>query len=284
MSEQYLTLSKVSKRLSVPVDPSYLKLLCDQGSIEHFPVNNPGRNGQTYMIPESEIAQIEWLLGNKKEDSKRMLTASETAEILGFTNNYIQMLAREGKLNATKVKVAGKGGEYEYRFNEQDVLDYMEAHEDKPGVVGLSDAAEMTGYSKWNLKVMIKDGKLPCTTVPGKGKLGLEYRIKIEDLNKLETPSKDDSKPLEPAKVVVKKKEEPVVDNDKSKEIQKLRSDMTAMKAEYEKYVAGLKDEIENYKARLAEASKNTFTDDAAYKAAYREGFKDGFDMAKEVR
>ena len=100
MSEQYLTLSKVSKRLSVPVDPSYLKLLCDQGSIEHFPVNNPGRNGQTYMIPESEIAQIEWLLGNKKEDSKRMLTASETAEILGFTNNYIPLkLEGDYKIN-----------------------------------------------------------------------------------------------------------------------------------------------------------------------------------------
>jgi excisionase family DNA binding protein len=113
----------------MPLEPSFLKLLCEQGKIRYseLPAHD-GRKKDVIMIPESELDTVDILLNGDEAIEKgptKTMTTKEVAEFLGTEKTYVCNIARNGKLKSAKVS---RGGRYAYSFDEEDVLKYAEEH------------------------------------------------------------------------------------------------------------------------------------------------------------
>lgn len=138
--EQFITATEFANRYNksrpidkdfMPLEPSFVKLLCEQGKLEHstLPAHD-GRKKDIYMIPEHELETVDVILnGNTavKEEPGRAMDVKEVAEFLERHPNNVIALARTGKLKARKVHNP-HGGVDKYEFNEGDVLKYAEEH------------------------------------------------------------------------------------------------------------------------------------------------------------
>ena len=140
--EQFITATEFANRYNrsrpidkdfMPLEPSFVKLLCEQGKLEHstLPARD-GRKKDIYMIPEHELETIDILLNAneaiEKKEPVRTMSTTEVASFLNTSNTYVAALVRSGKLKvADKVKTA-RGGRPSFVFNEDDVLKYAEEH------------------------------------------------------------------------------------------------------------------------------------------------------------
>ena len=142
--EQFITVTEFANRYNksrpvdkdfMPLEPSFVKLLCEQGKIEHstLPAHD-GRKKDIYMIPEHELETVDVILnGDKavKEEPGRVMDTEEVATFLEIHKNNVAALVRKGKLNARKIHNP-HGGRDKYEFNENDVLKYAEEHPKRP--------------------------------------------------------------------------------------------------------------------------------------------------------
>lgn len=115
----------------MPLEPSYVKFLCEQGHIRHstLPAHD-GRKKETIMIPESELDTVDILLNGDEAIEKRpakTMTTKEVAAFLGLHRNNVAALVRQGKLKARKIHNS-HGGHDKYEFDENDVIKYKEGH------------------------------------------------------------------------------------------------------------------------------------------------------------
>lgn len=141
---QYLSTTEFANRYNasmtidkdhMPLEPSFVKLLCEQGQIEHsiIPARD-GRKRDTLMIPEYELDKLDILLNKDKAESPKvklvsertLLTTKDVAELLGCHRTNVNVLVRKGKLVPTKVE---KHGALDfYKFDEDYILKYMETY------------------------------------------------------------------------------------------------------------------------------------------------------------
>ena len=138
--EQFITATEFANRYNksrpvdkdfMPLEPSFVKLLCEQGKLEHstLPAHD-GRKKDIYMIPEHELETVEVILnGDKavKEEPGRVMEVKEVAAFLERSESNVIALAGKGKLKARKVGNP-HGGLKKYVFDENDVLKYAEEH------------------------------------------------------------------------------------------------------------------------------------------------------------
>ena len=139
--EQFITAIEFANRYNksrpidkdfMPLEPSFVKLLCEQDKLEHstLPARD-GRKKDIYMIPEHELETIDVILNGGevvKEEPAKTMNASEVAEFLGLTKTYVCALAQRGKLKFIGKAQGPHGGLASYVFNEDDVLKYAEEH------------------------------------------------------------------------------------------------------------------------------------------------------------
>ena len=141
---QYLSTTEFANRYNasmtidkdhMPLEPSFVKLLCEQGQIEHSVIPaRDGRKRDTLMIPEYELDKLDILLNkDKAEDSgpklvseRTLLTTTDVAELLGCHPTNVSLLVRKGKLVPTNVEKHGKMNCY--KFDEDYILKYMEMY------------------------------------------------------------------------------------------------------------------------------------------------------------
>ena len=120
---------------SMKLEPSFVKLLCEQKSIEHSILpSHDGRKNDVYMIPEYELEKVDIILNGDtavKEEPDRVMDAKEVATFLGIHRNNVAYLVRKGKLKARKIHNP-HGGADKYEFDEDDVLKYKEEHPKRP--------------------------------------------------------------------------------------------------------------------------------------------------------
>lgn len=142
--EQFITATEFANRYNksrpidkdfMPLEPSFVKLLCEQGKLEHstLPARD-GRKKDVYMIPEHELETVDVILnGDKavKEEPGRVMDTEEVATFLEIHKNNVAALVRKGKLNARKIHNP-HGGRDKYEFNENDVLKFAEEHPKRP--------------------------------------------------------------------------------------------------------------------------------------------------------
>jgi regulator of replication initiation timing len=129
----------------MPLEPSYVKFLCEQGHIRHskLPAHD-GRKKETIMIPESELDTVDILLNGDEavevepvetkpveDESKEreLLTSKEAAEILGVGVTYISTLGKTNQLKRTRIHGCGRG--LHYGYNKEDVLRFKAEREQK---------------------------------------------------------------------------------------------------------------------------------------------------------
>ena len=141
---QYLSTTEFANRYNasmtidkdhMPLEPSFVKLLCEQGQIEHSVIPaREGRKRDTLMIPEYELDKLDILLNKDKAEEPKaklvsertLLTTKDVAELLGCHRTYVGVLVKNGKLIPTKVE---KHGELEfYKFDEDYILKFMETY------------------------------------------------------------------------------------------------------------------------------------------------------------
>lgn len=141
---QYLSTTEFANRYNasmtidkdhMPLEPSFVKLLCEQGQIEHSVIPaRDGRKRDTLMIPEYELDKLDILLNKDKAEkpmveivSKRtLLTTKDVAELLGCHPTNVTLLIKKGKMIPTRVEKHGKT--HSYMFDEDYILKYMEMH------------------------------------------------------------------------------------------------------------------------------------------------------------
>ena len=142
--EQFITATEFANRYNksrpidkdfMPLEPSFVKLLCEQGKLEHstLPARD-GRKKDVYMIPEHELETVEVILnGDKaiKEEPGKAMNTNEVAAFLELHKNNVAALVRSGKLKARKIHNP-HGGRDKYEFDENDVLKYAEEHPKRP--------------------------------------------------------------------------------------------------------------------------------------------------------
>ncbi len=138
--EEFMTTTEFANRYNksrplgkdfMPLEPSFVKILCEQGKLEHstLPARD-GRKKDIFMIPEHELETVDVILnGNTavKEESGGVMDVKEVAEFLGRSTGNVWALAREGKLKCRKVHNP-HGGLDKYEFDENDVLKFAEEH------------------------------------------------------------------------------------------------------------------------------------------------------------
>lgn len=142
--EQFITATEFANRYNksrpidkdfMPLEPSFVKLLCEQGKLEHstLPAHD-GRKKDIYMIPEHELETVEVILnGDKavKNEQGRVMEVKEVAEFLERSQGNVIALAKKGDIKARKVDNP-HGGMKKYVFDESDVLKYAEEHPKRP--------------------------------------------------------------------------------------------------------------------------------------------------------
>lgn len=256
--EQFITTTEFANRYNksrpidkdfMPLEPSFVKLLCEQGKLEHstLPARD-GRKKDIYMIPEHELETVEVILnGDKavKEEPARMMSTEEVAAFLGAHISYVNVLIRKGKLKAQKIGIPGSN-RWKYELKEDDVLQYAEEH-------------PVRQYKKQEkAKSDIPDEK-PKTEAP----------VKVVATPK-EDPRDEDIKRL---KSYISRLES---------ENSKLKTDLDAA-VSTANTLRGTNNKLEfenaDLRDRLNHASKIAAGDDKDIFDAYRRGFKDGFEM-----
>ena len=254
--EQYITTTEFANRYNktrpidknfMPLEPSFVKLLCDQGKLEHstLPARD-GRKSDVYMIPEHELETIDILLNadeaiDKKEPARTMST-TEVASFLNTSNTYVAALVRSGKLKvADKVKT-DHGGRPSFVFNEDDVLKYAEEH---------------SKHSRTKKEA-------PKNDIPAK-----ETPVQVSATPKVD-PRDEDIKRL---KSYISRLES---ENAKLKtDLDSAVSAANTLRGNNNQLVF----ENADLRDRLDHASKTTAGNDKDIFDAYRRGFKDGFEM-----
>lgn len=119
----------------MPLEPSFLKLLCEQGKIRYseLPAHD-GRKKDVIMIPESELDTVDILLNGDEAIEKgpaKTMTTKEVAEFLGRSTSNVLAIVRQGELKARKIRNP-HGGFDKYEFEENDILKYAEEHPKRP--------------------------------------------------------------------------------------------------------------------------------------------------------
>lgn len=143
---QYLSTTEFANRYNasmtidkdhMPLEPSFVKLLCEQGQIEHsiIPARD-GRKRDTLMIPEYELEKLDILLNKDKAEKvepkadpiieKPLLTTKEVAELLGCHVTNVALMVKNGKLKPARNDM--RGSRNSYKFDEDYILKYMEEH------------------------------------------------------------------------------------------------------------------------------------------------------------
>lgn len=138
--EQFITATEFANRYNksrpidkdfMPLEPSFVKLLCEQGKLEHstLPARD-GRKKDIYMIPEHELETVDVILNSSKavkDEPGRLMDVKEVAEFLDRNPNNVIALAKRGDIKARKVDNP-HGGMKKYVFDENDVLKFAEEH------------------------------------------------------------------------------------------------------------------------------------------------------------
>lgn len=176
---QYLSTTEFANRYNasmtidkdhMPLEPSFVKLLCEQGQIEHsiIPARD-GRKRDTLMIPEYELDKLDILLNKDKAEEPKVvaddgtkqtfLNTKEVAELIGYDVSHVNSLVREGKLKVAKTFSSGKGGRQGRLFDEDYILEYMESHpkrkytkKEKP----VTNASKVSELEKLNADLEVK--------------------------------------------------------------------------------------------------------------------------------
>lgn len=110
----------------MPLEPSYVKFLCDQEKITHsvLPAHD-GRKNDVYMIPESQLEEVDILLNVNVE---KTLTAEEASLIIGCDKTYVSVLGKRGDLKRER---SIRNGKMVYLYQEEDVKEFAEARRNK---------------------------------------------------------------------------------------------------------------------------------------------------------
>ena len=110
----------------MPLEPSYVKFLCDQGKITYSVLpSHDGRKNDVYMIPESQLEEVDILLNWNVE---KKLTAEEASVIIGCNKSYISVLGKRGDLKRER---SIHNGKMVYLYQEDDVKEFAEARKNK---------------------------------------------------------------------------------------------------------------------------------------------------------
>lgn len=140
----------------MPLEPSYVKLLCEQGHIRHstLPAHD-GRKKETIMIPESELDTVDILLnGDEAVEAKptedepkerELLTSKETAEILGVDLTYISTLGKTGRIKRQRILGRGKS----YGYDKEDVMRFKAEREQKLELKKSNQSDEVAKLKKY---------------------------------------------------------------------------------------------------------------------------------------
>jgi predicted transcriptional regulator len=122
----------------MPLEPSYVKFLCDQGKITYSVLpSHDGRKNDVYMIPENQIEEVDILLNANTE---KALTAEEAAAIIGCDKTWVSVLGRKGDLKRER---SIRNGKMVYLYKEEVVKEFAEARKNKKEkVAAKSDEVE----------------------------------------------------------------------------------------------------------------------------------------------
>ncbi len=183
------------------IDEGFVKLLCDQGKVEHSVVPAyDGRKKDVYMIPETAVEDIFIMLAGepKKEEKKvaKELTNKEVADILGFDVSTVNNMAREGVLPFKSGSGKNRFG-YERIFNEDDVLEYMSKREKElaskgiteagPNDIPCSEVAKKYSIDEKKLKYACSSGKIKSKKIKSGRRYGFVYALDKDYVNELES-------------------------------------------------------------------------------------------------
>ena len=110
----------------MPLEPSYVKFLCDRGKITYsvLPAHD-GRKKDVYMIPESQLEEVDILLNVNVE---KTLTAEEASAIIGCDKTYVSVLGKRGDLKRER---SIRNGKMVYLYREDDVKEFAETRKNK---------------------------------------------------------------------------------------------------------------------------------------------------------
>ena len=256
--EQFITVTEFANRYNksrpvdknfMPLEPSFVKLLCEQGKLEHstLPARD-GRKKDIFMIPEHELDTVDVILnGNTavKEEPGRVMDVKEVAEFLERSQGNVVALVRKGELKARKVDNP-HGGMKKYVFDENDVLKYAEEHPKRAYTKHTEPKKDISGpvMSKQIVRNPLSD--------------------KIEELNTTIENLQATIKKLVFENADLKDRLNHASKSDK--EIEGLNTMIDDLISEN----ANLKDQLDH--APKTSEDKDIFD-------AYRRGFKDGFEM-----
>ena len=264
--EEFMTTTEFANRYNksrpvdenfMPLEPSFVKLLCEQGKIEHstLPARD-GRKKDIYVIPEHELETVDVILnGDKavKDEPGGVMEVKEVAEFLGRSTGNVWALAREGKLKARKIHNP-HGGLDKYEFDEDDVLKFAEEHPKRHYTKRAEPKKDITVpvMSKQIVRNPLSD--------------------KINELNTTVENLQATIKKLVFENADLKDR----IQNNASKAADKLKELNTTIK-NLQGANSILISENADLKDQLDNASKTS--DDKDIFEAYRRGFKDGFEM-----
>ena len=161
----------------MPLEPSYVKFLCEQGHIRHskLPAHD-GRKKETIMIPESELDTVDILLNGDEaveveateakpietkpaEDEpkeKELLTSKEAAEILGVDVTYISTLGKTSQIKRTRILGRGRS----YGYYKEDVLRFKAEREQKLELKKSGQSDEVAKLKKYISELESKNKQL----------------------------------------------------------------------------------------------------------------------------
>lgn len=234
----------------MPLEPSYVKFLCDQGKITYSVLpSHDGRKKDVYMIPEYELETIDIILnGDKavKDEPGRVMDTNEVAEFLGRSRADVWLLAREGKLKWRKVHNPN-GGSAKYEFDENDVLKFAEEHPKR-------------AYTK---------RPKPKKDIPE-----LDNSDEIKTLYEMVESLRSTIRELSFENDNLKKR----IQDNASKSADKLK-ELNAVAENLRIANNALLSNNDDLKHQLDHASGNEASNDKDIFEAYRRGFKDGFEM-----
>ena len=93
----------------MPLDPSFVKLLCEQGKLEHSVLpSHDGRKKDVYKIPENQLEVIDILLNDESKDPKpengilvseeKLMNSFEVAKFLSLVSIHVWYLIKNEKI------------------------------------------------------------------------------------------------------------------------------------------------------------------------------------------
>ena len=276
-----LTLREVCSRMHNQIHPSYLKLLCDQGVVEHSQIPSYyGNRKDQYLIPEEEIDKINQLIfenKNKaehdlttvKEETKpepeevkeeKWLTPQEATDVIGCSIANMYVLRKKGSLDFKQGK--NEHGQDCFLYSEDSVLAYAEKFEKKKKNIAIVKAA----------KLGITNGEL----IPEDEDLGEERDSAQEELIRLNEEIEKLKHDNDLLNLEIERKD---VDNEN------LKKSISA-KDKTINYFKGLSEGIEAYKKEIEELKKNNALLGDRFKRLNdrldNSSYKDGYSQCKK--